>query len=97
MQTLTITAAKKNLGRLLQMAARGGDIGIISGGDVIALRKVEVQSADYAQHAYGVTDEQVEKFATSANRRFEKLRSTGKLTVTTHTELKALLEKAARA
>ena len=48
MQTLTITDAKKNLGRLLQAAARGKDIGIISGDDIIELRKVEVQSTDYA-------------------------------------------------
>ena len=44
MKTLTITDARKNLGKLLTAAARGEDIGIISGADVIALRKVEVES-----------------------------------------------------
>lgn len=49
MQTLTITDAKKNLGRWLQAAAQGADI--------IALRKVQVESADYAQREYRVTEE----------------------------------------
>ena len=49
MKTLTITDAKKNLGRWLVAAAKGEDIGIICGADVIALRKVNVQSTDYAQ------------------------------------------------
>jgi hypothetical protein len=43
MKTLTITDAKKNLGRWLNAAARGEDSGIISGADIIALRKVEVE------------------------------------------------------
>jgi antitoxin (DNA-binding transcriptional repressor) of toxin-antitoxin stability system len=96
MQTLTITDAKKNLGRLLQAAARGKDIGIISGADIIALRKVEVESTDYAGKEYGVTDAEVEEAARAADLRFEKLKKTGKLTVTTHGELKELLEKTAR-
>ena len=95
MQTLTITDAKKNLGRWLQVAVQGGDVGIISGSDIIALRKVEVHSADYAQREYGATDEQVADFAAESNRRFKKLRRTGKLTLANRTELKALLEKAA--
>jgi hypothetical protein len=42
------------------MAFSGGggeDIGIISGADVIALRKVEVESTDYAFREYGATSE----------------------------------------
>lgn len=97
MQTLTITDAKKNLGRLLQAAARGKDIGIISGADIIALRKVEVESADYARSEYGVTDSQVEDAGQTINQRFLRLKKTGKLTITTHDELKELLEKTARA
>jgi antitoxin (DNA-binding transcriptional repressor) of toxin-antitoxin stability system len=96
MQTLTITDAKKNLGRLLEAAARGEDIGIISGADIIALRKVEVESTDYAGREYGVTDAEVEEAERAADSRFRKLKQTGKLTVTTHDELKELLEKAAR-
>lgn len=96
MQTLTITEAKKNLGRWLQAAARGEDVGIIAGGDIIALRKVKVESADYAQREYGLSDEQVATFAHAGDGRFQKLSRAGKLTLTTHAELKTLLEKAAR-
>jgi antitoxin (DNA-binding transcriptional repressor) of toxin-antitoxin stability system len=46
MKTLTITEAKRSLGRWLSAAARGEDIGIVTGADIIALRKVEVDSTD---------------------------------------------------
>lgn len=55
MKTLTITDAKKNLGKWLAAAAHGEDIGIVCGADIIALCKVEVESTDYAQREYGVT------------------------------------------
>lgn len=97
MKTLTITDAKKNLGRLLQAAVRGEDIGIISGADIIALRKVEVESADYALREYGATDAEVEGAERAADQRFRKLKQSGKLTITTHGELREMLEKTARA
>ncbi len=59
MKTLTITEARKNLSRWLVAASKGEDIGIISGADIIALRKVTVESTDYAQREYGATSEQV--------------------------------------
>ncbi|NGZ11339.1 MAG: hypothetical protein CV088_18530 [Nitrospira sp. LK70] len=59
MKTLTITAARKNLSRWLAAASRCEDVGIICGADIIALRKVEVESTDYAQREYGATPEQV--------------------------------------
>jgi hypothetical protein len=65
MKTLTITDAKKNLGRWLSAAAHGEDIGIISGCDIIALRKVEVEAVDdysYAVREYGVTRGQLKQF-----------------------------------
>jgi antitoxin (DNA-binding transcriptional repressor) of toxin-antitoxin stability system len=96
MKTLTITSAKKNLGRWLQAAARGEDIGIISGADVIALRKVAVESADYALHEYGLTHEQIDSFGHTTNSRFRKLKRAGKLTVATPRELRELLEKTSR-
>src|SRR5262245_64836072 len=40
MKTLTITDAKKNLGRWLVAASRGEDVGIVCGADIIALSKV---------------------------------------------------------
>jgi antitoxin (DNA-binding transcriptional repressor) of toxin-antitoxin stability system len=96
MQTLTITKAKKNLGRLLQAAAKGEDIGIISGDDIIALRKVEVEAADYAQREYGLNAETLEEFGQATSQRFAALKKQGKLTITTAKELRELLEKTTR-
>jgi len=63
MKTLTITDAKKNLGQWLAAAARGEDIGIVSGANIIALRKVEVESTDYAQREYGLTKKALSRAA----------------------------------
>jgi len=79
MKTLTITDAKKNLGKWLQAAARGEDVGIVSGADVIALRKVEVESADYAWREYGVTPREVADYEQAAVAEHEQLRKAGKL------------------
>ena len=95
MQTLTITDAKKNLGRLLQAAARGEDIGIISGSAIIALRKVEVESTDYAQREYGVSPAELEEVSREADRRFQRLKKSGGLRSITRDDLKEMLEEAA--
>jgi prevent-host-death family protein len=42
MKTITITEAKRSLGQYLKQAAAGEDIGIVSGSDIISLRKAEV-------------------------------------------------------
>ncbi len=47
MKTITITEAKRSLGRYLKQAAAGQEIGIVSGADIISLRKVEVVPADW--------------------------------------------------
>lgn len=96
MQTLTITTARKNLGRLLQAAAQGEDIGIISGPDIIALRKVEVESVDYAQREYGVSPDKIETYARAVGRRYRKLSQAGKLPLVAAEQIEKLLEKAAR-
>src|SRR5438552_1550942 len=79
MKTLTITDAKKNLGRWLAAAAKGEDIGIIAGADIIALRKVEIESTDYAQREYGVTPEQVRTADEATDARYRRLKRSGKL------------------
>lgn len=91
MRTLTITEAKKNLGRWLSAAAAGEDIGIISGGDIIALRKIEVESTDYAQREYGANADQVETLARETDARYRKLRRSGKLVTVSAAELRKLL------
>jgi len=94
--TLTITDAKKNLGKWLQAAARGEDIGIVSGAHVIALRKVEVESMDYAWREYGVTPEEVAGYEKAAVAEHEQLGKAGKLEYLTAEDLRQKREKAAR-
>jgi len=91
MKTLTITDAKKHLGQWLAAAARGEDIGIITGADIIALRKVAVDSCDYAQREYGVAPEQVQALDNATDARYLRLKHTGKLVTTTASELRKLL------
>jgi antitoxin (DNA-binding transcriptional repressor) of toxin-antitoxin stability system len=51
MKTITITEAKRSLGQYLKRAAAGEDIGIVSGADIITLRKVDVVPADRVAEA----------------------------------------------
>jgi antitoxin (DNA-binding transcriptional repressor) of toxin-antitoxin stability system len=92
MKTLTITDAKKNLSRWLDAAARGQDIGIICGGEIIALRRVKVESTDYAQREYAATSEQIAAFADSTEKRYRRLKRSGKLVTVTTEQLRNLLE-----
>ncbi len=91
MKTLTITEAKRNLGRWLSAAATGEDIGIIAGSDIIALRKVEVESTDYAQREYGVTPEHVRTLETATDARYRRLKRARKLATVTPEQLRRLL------
>jgi antitoxin (DNA-binding transcriptional repressor) of toxin-antitoxin stability system len=94
MKTLTITEAKKNLGRWLAAAASGDDVGIILGADIIALRKVEVESTDFARREYGATPEQVAALQEAVDNRYRRLKRSGKLLTVTANELRGLLEEA---
>ena len=55
-----------------------------------------MESADYAQQQYDVTDGQLDAFSRSTDRRYQKLKHDGNLTVTAHEEIRRLLAKAAR-
>jgi antitoxin (DNA-binding transcriptional repressor) of toxin-antitoxin stability system len=92
MKTLTITDAKKNLGRWLEAAARGQDIGIIRGAEIIALRRVDVESTDYAQREYAATPEHITAFAAATDKRYRRLKRSGKLVTVTTEQLRNLLE-----
>ena len=92
MKTLTITEARKNLSRWLEAAARGQDIGIIRGAEIIALRRVEVESTDYAQREYGVTPEQIAAFADATEKRYRRLKRSVKLVTVSTEQLRNLLE-----
>jgi len=92
MKTLTITDAKKNLSRWLDAAARGEDIGIIRGAEIIALRRVEVESTDYAQREYAATPEQIRALSDATEKRYRRLKRSGKLVTVTTEQLRNLLE-----
>jgi len=92
MKTLTITDAKKNLGRWLDAAVQGQDVGIIHGAEIIALRRVEVESTDYAQREYAATPEHVAAFAAASEKRYRRLKEAGKLVTVTAQQLRDLLE-----
>jgi len=92
MKTLTITDAKKNLSRWLDAAARGQDIGIVRGAEIIALRRVDVESTDYAQREYATTPEQIAAFAAATDKRYRRLKRSGKLVTVSTEQLRNLLE-----
>lgn len=92
MKTLTITDAKKSLGRWLQAAARGEDIGIVAGAEIIALRRVDVESTDYAQREYGVSPDQVSAVDKATDRRYRQLKRSGRLVTVSTAQLRKLFE-----
>ena len=51
---MTITEGRGRLGHWLKKAVQGEDIGFLFEGKVVALRPVEVHSADYALQEYGL-------------------------------------------
>jgi hypothetical protein len=68
MKTLSITEARKNLGRLCEAAGRGEAVGIISGSRIFQLKAVAVVAWDdtYAAREYGVTAEEMDAFTRRA-------------------------------
>jgi antitoxin (DNA-binding transcriptional repressor) of toxin-antitoxin stability system len=80
MTTLSPTQARANLSSLLKRAAKGEDIGILHGDQVIALRPVTVHSDDYALREYGVTDKELDRFVKRMNKRIERDRKAGTIT-----------------
>jgi hypothetical protein len=98
MKTLTITDAKKNLGRWLSAAARGENIGIISGADIIALHKVEVEAVDdysYAMREYAVTRKELDQFGKAVDQHIAQERRGGRLIKTTPQQLRNQIDQAA--
>lgn len=92
MKTLTITDARKNLTRWLSAAARGEDIGIVCGAEIIALRKIEVESTDYAQREYAITPEEVNVLEKATDQRYRRRRRSGELVTVTAEQLRNMLE-----
>ncbi len=92
MKTVTITDARRNLGHWLAAAARGEDVGIVSGADIIALRKVEVESADHAFREYGASAAQVASLDAATDKRYRELRQRGRLVTLSAAQVRKLLE-----
>lgn len=81
MTTLSPTQARANLSSLLKRAAKGEDIGILHGDQVIALRPVTVHSDDYALREYGVTEAELDSFVRRTKQRLARHRKAGKMTI----------------
>jgi antitoxin (DNA-binding transcriptional repressor) of toxin-antitoxin stability system len=79
MKTLSVTAARQNLGNWLKRAQRGEDIGVMIDGAIVAFRPVKVYSEDYAEHEYSVTSAELDAFADRANRELDADRKAGRL------------------
>ena len=79
MKTLTVTAARQNLGAWLKKTLRGEDIGVMIDGSIVAFRPVKVYSEDYAELEYGATAEDLNKFAEAANRELDADRKARRL------------------
>lgn len=78
MKTLTITDAKKNLGKWLAAAVNGHDVGIVAGATVVALRPVQVEPTDYAWREYGLTDADLDRFMKADNRQIAATQRAGR-------------------
>ena len=79
MKTLTVTAARQNLGAWLKRTLNGEDVGVMIDGEIVAFRPVKVYSEDYAEHEYGVTGGQLDHFAERMNKELDAEREAGRL------------------
>ncbi|MBW7896909.1 MAG: hypothetical protein H3C27_17525 [Opitutaceae bacterium] len=83
MKTLTATEARKNLTHWLKAAKGGQEIGIVYGADIIALRPVPVEAADYTQREYGATAADMDAFALRTDAELARERKSGRMAVFT--------------
>jgi hypothetical protein len=79
MKTLTVTAARQNLGAWLKRTLQGEDIGVMIDGAIVAFRPVKVYSEDYAVHEYGASGKELDRFAKRVNQELDGDRKTGRL------------------
>jgi hypothetical protein len=79
MKTLTVTAARQNLGAWLKRTLNGEDVGVMIDGNIVAFRRVKVYSEDYALQEYGVTGEQLDRFAERMNKELDAECKAGRL------------------
>lgn len=77
MKTLTVSTARQNLGHWLKLAARGEEIGVVVGADIIAFRPVPITAADYGQAEYGLSPAQADRAEKRISRSIERERRAG--------------------
>ena len=80
MKTLTITEGRGRLGHWLKRATLGDDVGFVFEGKIIALRPVEVTSADYALREYGLTPAEMAKAEKRIRAEIKSARKRGEVT-----------------
>ena len=103
MKTLTITEAKKNLGKWLNAAARGQEVGIVAGATIVLLKPVEIRAVtpievhrmdyDYVRREYGATKAEYERFIKRLDDEYAEAKRAGTL-VTIENPTFEKLEKA---
>jgi len=79
MKTLTVTAARQNLGSWLKKTLKGEDIGVMIDGAIVAFRPVKVYSEDYAQVEYGASNEELKRFVKKTNKELDAEEKAGRL------------------
>jgi hypothetical protein len=80
MKMLTFTEGRGRFGYWLKQALQGEDIGFLFEGKVVALRPVEVHSADYALQEYGLKDREVAMAEKRIVANLQSARAQGKVT-----------------
>lgn len=79
MQTLTVTAARAQLGHWLSRAVRGEEIGVVVGAQIVALRPAPIQAADYLETEYGLTREEADRVVARMRAETKRAKAGGKL------------------
>ena len=80
MKTLTITEGRGRLGYWLKKAVQGEDIGFMFEGKVVALRPVQIYSADYALQEYGLSGKEMVAAEKQIVKNIKTARARGEIT-----------------
>jgi antitoxin (DNA-binding transcriptional repressor) of toxin-antitoxin stability system len=79
MLTLTVTAARARLGYWLARAVRGEEIGVVVGAQIVALRSVPIQAADYLETEYGLTQAEADRAVAAIEAETQQAKAAGSL------------------
>ncbi len=79
MQTLTVTAARAQLGHWLARAVKGEEIGVVVGAQIVALRPVPIQAADYMETEYGLTRAEADRAVALMKAETQRAKAAGEL------------------